>query len=116
MVLELKINEILTLQEQQHFYHVIGLLLQYFLCYMYLSVTIGNYHKSTKSVTEKEDALSEEGTYELLNQEKSAAGLICQLKARDEIPVSHSSLVKDVLGIVATLGKVDDENLGRSVL
>ena len=28
---------------------------------------------------------------------------------------SHLSLTKDVLGVVATLGKVDDDNLSRSV-
>ncbi|KAL8148425.1 protein DEFECTIVE IN MERISTEM SILENCING 3-like isoform X2 [Apium graveolens] len=78
-----------------------------------MQVTIGKYHTSTESVTENVDAQIEEGTSEYLNQGKSAAGLICQLKAGHEIQVSQSPLVKDVLGIVATLGKVDDENLGR---
>lgn len=78
-----------------------------------MQVAIGKYHTSTESVTEKVDAQIEEGTSEYLNQGKSAAGIICQLKACHEIQVSHSPLVKDVLGIVATLGKVDDENLGR---
>ncbi|KAK1399435.1 Protein DEFECTIVE IN MERISTEM SILENCING 3 [Heracleum sosnowskyi] len=73
-----------------------------------MQVTIGKYHTSTGSVSE-----IEEGTSKYLNQGKSAAGLICQLNAHPEIEVSDSPLVKDVLGIVATLGKVDDENLGR---
>lgn len=83
---------------------------------MYLSVTIGKYHTSTESETKKEDTRSEEEIFEHLVEEKSAAGLICQLKARHDIPVSHSPPVKDVLGIVATLGYLDDENLSRSVL
>ncbi|KAL1816512.1 hypothetical protein ACET3Z_019086 [Daucus carota] len=77
-----------------------------------LRVTIRK-HTSTESVSENEDARSEEGTYEQLIQEKSAAGLICQLKALHETPVSQNPVVKDVLGIVATLGNVDDDNLSR---
>ncbi|XP_017238243.1 protein DEFECTIVE IN MERISTEM SILENCING 3 [Daucus carota subsp. sativus] len=78
-----------------------------------LKVTIGKYHTSTESETKKEDTRSEEEIFEHLVEEKSAAGLICQLKARHDIPVSHSPPVKDVLGIVATLGYLDDENLSR---
>ncbi|KAL1824035.1 hypothetical protein ACET3Z_010813 [Daucus carota] len=78
-----------------------------------LKVTIGKYHTSTESETKKEDTRSEEEIFEHLVMEKSAAGLICQLKARHDIPVSHSPPVKDVLGIVATLGYLDDENLSR---
>ncbi|KAK1399436.1 protein DEFECTIVE IN MERISTEM SILENCING 3-like [Heracleum sosnowskyi] len=78
-----------------------------------MQVTIGKYHTSTESVSEKVDAQIEEETSKYLNQGKSAAWLICQLKAHRESEVSDSPRVKDVLGIVATLGKVDDENLGR---
>uniref|UniRef100_A0A162A274 Uncharacterized protein n=1 Tax=Daucus carota subsp. sativus TaxID=79200 RepID=A0A162A274_DAUCS len=77
-----------------------------------LQVTIRK-HTSTESVSENEDARSEEGTYEQLIQEKSAAGLICQLNALHETPVSQNPVVKDVLGIVATLGNVDDDNFSR---
>lgn len=77
---------------------------------MYRSVATGKYYTATESVTEKEDTQIEEGTSEHLN------GLLCQLKAHIEFAVSHNPLVKDVLGIVATLGNVHDENLSRSVV
>lgn len=67
-------------------------------------------------MTEEEEVQSEDETYKnILKLEKSAAGLVCQLKTRHGTQVSHSPLMKDVIGIVATLGKVDDENLSRSV-
>lgn len=59
---------------------------------------------------------SENETVEqILKYEKSAAAILCQLKIRHGSQASHLTLAKDVLGIVATLGKVDDENLSRSV-
>lgn len=59
---------------------------------------------------------SEEETVEnIIKQEKSAAGILCVLKTRHGNQTSHLSLTKDVLGIVATLGKVDDDNLSRLV-
>ncbi|XP_074367914.1 protein DEFECTIVE IN MERISTEM SILENCING 3-like isoform X1 [Apium graveolens] len=73
--------------------------------------TIRKYHTLTKSVTDKVDI--DKGTSKYLNQGKSSAGLICQLKAHPEIQVSDSPVLKDILGIVATLGKVDYGNLGR---
>ncbi|XP_074359761.1 protein DEFECTIVE IN MERISTEM SILENCING 3-like [Apium graveolens] len=79
-----------------------------------LQVTIGKYYAPMQPVTEEEEAQSEDETNRnILKLEKSAAGLICQLKTRHGSQVSHSPLVKDVMGIVATLGKVDDENLSR---
>uniref|UniRef100_A0A166HTE2 Uncharacterized protein n=1 Tax=Daucus carota subsp. sativus TaxID=79200 RepID=A0A166HTE2_DAUCS len=74
---------------------------------------IGKYHESiSKPVNKEVDAQSEDETYEkILELEKSAAGLVHQLRTRQGTQVSHSPLVKDVLGFVATLGKADDENL-----
>ncbi|MCL7052009.1 hypothetical protein MKW94_009899 [Papaver nudicaule] len=49
----------------------------------------------------------------MLQQEKSAAGVICQVKTQHATQASSLPLTKDVLGIVATLGHVDDDNLSR---
>ncbi|KAL1833121.1 hypothetical protein ACET3Z_002772 [Daucus carota] len=76
-----------------------------------LEVITGKHHASSIK-PEEEDSQSEDETYKnILKLEKSAAGLVCQLKTRHGTQVSHSPLVNDVIGIVATLGKVDDENL-----
>ncbi|WOG84008.1 hypothetical protein DCAR_0103187 [Daucus carota subsp. sativus] len=78
-----------------------------------LEGSIGKYHESiSKPVNKEVDAQSEDETYEkILELEKSAAGLVHQLRTRQGTQVSDSPLVKDVLGFVATLGKVDDSNL-----
>ena len=57
----------------------------------------------------------EETVQNILKHEKSAAGVLCLLKARHGSQASHLLLTKDVLGIVATLGQVDDDNLSRFV-
>ena len=57
----------------------------------------------------------EQTTEQILQHEKSAAGILCQLKRPHGTQASHLPLTKDVLGIVATLGKVDDDNLSRFV-
>ncbi|CAM0880570.1 unnamed protein product [Alopecurus aequalis] len=44
------------------------------------------------------------------NQDKTAASLVCQLQLRTYGQTSIS-MMKDVLGVVATLGKVNDDNL-----
>ncbi|KAK9291388.1 hypothetical protein L1049_019335 [Liquidambar formosana] len=86
-------------------------------CILDMQVILGKYHSSSVPMTENEDPShiqSEEETIEqILRHEKSAAAILCQLKTRHGSQASHLSLTKDVLGIVATLGKVDDDNLGR---
>ncbi|XP_063942508.1 protein DEFECTIVE IN MERISTEM SILENCING 3-like [Daucus carota subsp. sativus] len=78
-----------------------------------LEVSIGKYQASCSIPVNREvDAQSEDETYKnILELEKSAAGLVHQLRTQQGTQVSHSPLVKDVLGFVATLGKTDDENL-----
>ncbi|KAM0939565.1 hypothetical protein DsansV1_C20g0164781 [Dioscorea sansibarensis] len=49
----------------------------------------------------------------ILEKEKTAAGIICQLKIRHVFQASKLPLTKDVVGVVATLGSVKDENLSR---
>lgn len=42
----------------------------------------------------------------ILNQDKTAASLVCKLRQYEQTP-----MMKDVLGVVATLGKVNNDNL-----
>ena len=55
----------------------------------------------------------EEITEKILQHKESAAGILCELKSNQGTQASHLMLLKDVVGIVATLGKVDDDNLSR---
>ncbi|KAM3348381.1 hypothetical protein ACQJBY_021956 [Aegilops geniculata] len=47
----------------------------------------------------------------ICNQDKTAASLICQLKKRHSAQISTMPMMKDILGVVATLGKTNDDNL-----
>ncbi|XP_059629032.1 protein DEFECTIVE IN MERISTEM SILENCING 3-like isoform X2 [Cornus florida] len=80
-------------------------------------VSLGKYHSSSVPWTENEDIShikSEEETVEhIIRQEKSAAGILFQLKTHHGAQAYKFPLTKDVLGIVASLGKVDDDNLSR---
>ncbi|CAL5358685.1 unnamed protein product [Camellia sinensis] len=55
----------------------------------------------------------EEPLEHIIEHEKSAAGILCLLKTCHGNEAANLLLTKDVLGIVATLGKVDDDNLSR---
>lgn len=57
----------------------------------------------------------EETVENILRHEKSAAALLCGIKRQAEALSSDHSLTKDIIGIVATLGKVGDDNLSRLV-
>ncbi|KAF5795424.1 hypothetical protein HanXRQr2_Chr08g0339551 [Helianthus annuus] len=74
-------------------------------------VTLGKYHSSSAPKVEDGDLShmrSEEATIgNIMKHEKSAAAIYCQLK-RHRNQAAH---IKDVLGVVATLGKVKDDNL-----
>ncbi|XP_023533709.1 protein DEFECTIVE IN MERISTEM SILENCING 3-like isoform X2 [Cucurbita pepo subsp. pepo] len=82
-----------------------------------LQIILGKYHSSGTPVAENEvhsHPQSEEETMEqIMRQEKSAAGIICRLNTHHGIQAYNITLTKDVLGIVARLGKVDDDNFGR---
>lgn len=82
-----------------------------------LQVNLGKYHSSSSPMIKDEDhsdVESEEETVEhIIKHEKSAAGILCLLKTHHGCQTSHLPLTKDVLGIVATLGKVDDDSLSR---
>nr|XP_043610514.1 protein DEFECTIVE IN MERISTEM SILENCING 3-like [Erigeron canadensis] len=78
-----------------------------------MQVTLGKYHSSTAPKIEDEDLShmqSEEATIgDIMKHEKSAAAIFYQLKRHR----SQAAHIKDILGVVATLGKVNDDNLGR---
>ncbi|XP_038684893.1 protein DEFECTIVE IN MERISTEM SILENCING 3-like isoform X2 [Tripterygium wilfordii] len=82
-----------------------------------MQVILGKYHASSTSKIENEDHSthqSEDDTnQQIILYEKSAAGILCQLKTRHGTQAYHLLMTRDVLGIVATLGKVDDDNLSR---
>lgn len=84
---------------------------------MYFSVALGKYHSFNGPVTEKGDLFKIETETETIQQylkhTNSAAGIVCQLKTRHSTQGSQLPLTKGVLGIVALLGKVDDDNLSR---
>nr|GEY79821.1 protein defective in meristem silencing 3-like isoform X1 [Tanacetum cinerariifolium] len=71
------------------------------------------YHSSTAPTIEDEDLShmqSVEATIgNIMKHENSAAAVYCQLKRHHNLAVH----VKDVIGVVATLGKVNDDNLSR---
>ncbi|KAI3975602.1 hypothetical protein MKX01_017515 [Papaver californicum] len=82
-----------------------------------LQVTLGKHQSENEGTTGNDNSThvrTEENTVQqILKQEKSAAGVLCQLKTHHVAQASNLPLTKDVLGIVATLGHVDDDNLSR---
>ncbi|KAL0382441.1 UNVERIFIED_CONTAM: protein DEFECTIVE IN MERISTEM SILENCING 3 [Sesamum calycinum] len=84
-----------------------------------MQVALGKYDKASFSRTVNNDPAlvkSEEETIDhILKNENSAAALLSRMKSQAEALSSDHSLTKDVIGIVATLGKVDDDNLSRLV-
>ncbi|MED6170177.1 hypothetical protein PIB30_028410 [Stylosanthes scabra] len=82
-----------------------------------LQVTIGKSESSGTFTIDNGDSplsISEEEVNKLIMQhEKSAASILCQIKTRYKAQASHVSPIKDVVGIVATLGQVEDDNLSR---
>lgn len=84
---------------------------------LHLQVTIGKSESSSKATIGDMDnpnpTNDEEVNKQILQHEKSAAGILCLLKIRHGAQASHLTLTKDVVGIVATLGKVEDDNLSR---
>lgn len=57
----------------------------------------------------------EETIQNILKHENSGAAFVYRLKIQAEAMSSDHSLTKDVIGIVATLGKLEDNNLSRLV-
>lgn len=81
-----------------------------------LTVAIGKHQTSSykEENGNAENVDSEEETIQqIMKYERSAAALVCKMKS--EAQFSNHLLIRDVVGIVATLGKVDDPNLSRWV-
>ncbi|EXB83888.1 hypothetical protein L484_023495 [Morus notabilis] len=82
-----------------------------------LQVSLGKYHSANGTGTESESGLSwtEEDTIEqILKQENSAASVLCRLNSQQSsIQGLDLAFTKDVLGIVATLARVGEDNLSR---
>lgn len=77
-----------------------------------IQVTLGKKHSSSPHMTEDKD-LSEQATVEhIMQHRKSAASIVCQFKY-DGAHDDHPTAIKDVVGVVATLGKVYDDKLSR---
>ncbi|XP_050237479.1 protein DEFECTIVE IN MERISTEM SILENCING 3-like isoform X2 [Mercurialis annua] len=81
-----------------------------------MQVILGKYHASTPPDTENthnSNQSEEEIIEQILRHEMSAAALFYQLRVRHGSDASDASCTNDVLGVVATLGRVDDDNLSR---
>ncbi|XP_059304589.1 protein DEFECTIVE IN MERISTEM SILENCING 3-like isoform X1 [Lycium ferocissimum] len=82
-----------------------------------LQVSLGKIHSTCGTDSENKESSngwSEEETSEkILRLDKSAAGICCRLKTDHGSQITHIPLMKDVMGIAALLGKVDDDNLSR---
>ncbi|CAO2194357.1 unnamed protein product [Urochloa humidicola] len=81
-----------------------------------LAIKLGNYHSSAAAVANIDTSAqeAEQRTIQgVLDQEKTAAAIICQMKVRYHESASKMPLMKNILGVVATLGKVNDDNLSR---
>lgn len=81
-----------------------------------LEIKLGNYHSSVAAVVNNDTSAQEaeqRTIRSILDQDNTAAGIICQLKVRHHELASKMPLMKDILGFVATLGKVNNDNLSR---
>ncbi|EPS69220.1 hypothetical protein M569_05551, partial [Genlisea aurea] len=83
-----------------------------------IQVRIGRYPRTEflkgKSVDPEKKGFSKEDIVQrVTNYKNSAASLLCRIKATPGSKSSEHSSVKDVLGVVATLGKVNDANISR---
>lgn len=83
------------------------------------SVILGKYHSSSAPEVDNEDHSNhhseEETTERILQHENTAAAVLSQMKMHYGTQASLLQVTQDVLGIVASLGKVEDENLSRLV-
>lgn len=77
-----------------------------------MQVSLGKYLSTSEQNVE--DGNSEEETTEsILKHANSAAGILCQLKIHHQIQASNVPWMNDVIGVVATLGKLVDDSLSR---
>ncbi|KAK9120889.1 hypothetical protein Syun_018506 [Stephania yunnanensis] len=82
-------------------------------------VSLGKFHSSSIGARVEygnlDGSQSEEKTIAQISQiENSVARVVCELKNGHTDQVSNPSLINNVLGVVATLGKVEDDNLSSA--
>lgn len=81
------------------------------------AVKLGNYNKShvheETSRHEAEIITVKHTIGQIFRQGNTAAGIICKLKLCNVLQASNLPWIKDVVGVVATLGRVKDDNLSR---
>ena len=78
-------------------------------------MSLGRYHSKSVFTSENENGAfhtEEETEEQILKKENSAARVFSWLKANAQ--TSTLALTKDVVGIVATLAKVESDDLSRS--
>lgn len=80
-----------------------------------LTVTLGKFHLTKENEDIAPAESEEEINNRILKHERSAAAFLCRLLSLPDAKIFDHPLTKDVVGIVATLGKVDDGNLSRLV-
>lgn len=89
----------------------------YVTCFNHLTVSLGKHISSSVPKTEDDDTShsrgEEETVEQILKHENSAAGIYFKLQRDHGAQLSNLILSQDVLGVVATLGKVDDDDLSR---
>lgn len=85
-----------------------------FICF---AVLMSKLHSSATPRNENHDTniQGEDINEQILRHEKSAAGVLCLVEARHGAQASQLTLTKGVVGIVAKLGKVNDEKLSQLV-
>ncbi|CAI9087088.1 OLC1v1021074C1 [Oldenlandia corymbosa var. corymbosa] len=80
-----------------------------------MQVALGKYHSADAHTSDNGDPFNKHGEEETVEQilktENTAAALLCQLKIQHASQDSQFSWMKDVIGVVATIGRVEDENL-----
>ncbi|KAJ7951315.1 protein DEFECTIVE IN MERISTEM SILENCING 3-like [Quillaja saponaria] len=81
-----------------------------------LQVSLARYHSAKITKTENVNGAfhtEEEAVAQLLLKEDSAASILCLVEARHLAQTPNLALTKDVVGVVATLAWVGDDNLSR---
>ncbi|KAF7826192.1 protein DEFECTIVE IN MERISTEM SILENCING 3-like isoform X1 [Senna tora] len=81
-----------------------------------LQVSLGRYHSANVSQTENGNGAfhaEEKTVQQILKKENSAAGVLCWLKSNTLTWASDVVFTKDVVGVVASLARVDSDDLSR---
>ncbi|KAL8172122.1 hypothetical protein V2J09_023926 [Rumex salicifolius] len=82
-----------------------------------VQVRLGKFNSSSAIKLEGDESLyarnDKDTLLQIMKYDKSAAGILCQVQAHQDFQNSSSILTQDVVGVVATLGQVEDDMLSR---